>query len=568
MHTIIMTTEKKLRSVEFRSKAIFLLILSSVIAVSDAYYHGGHDTRPILVNKVLIYAFLLWIFFLFAERLASCIQPFQVPCSWHSFFQNSKKNILCLSLLLFAVYLIYLFVFYPGTCGSDTVNQITDLMTGTEPMPNSGMRGRVQVSALMNDHHPVVTTLIFTLFYRIGLILGDANRGMFLYNLLQIAVLSFLFASVICSMDRFNVPKPIALLSAVYYASPLVAFFTITVIKDTLFSLFFLLYYLVFLGMMLNASSSETPSPKQWLLLGLMSVLISLTNKKGIYLALLSNCSLLFLLHGRKKILALISAFFPFLLVTVIMGQFLFPLLNIFPGGKQEALGFAFQQTALSMIERPESFSEEEQTVFFSMLDLSPAALPDAYEPDSTDSIKSFYRFDAPDDLLPVYIKQWFLHFFRTPGPYIRAMFSVCGGFFAPVKDYPDVYMEIGWNDRIQAFTQPASHQNAREILKALFFWFHSLPIVRLFSQDSFYMFWFPSFSAWHFYRRRQWKYLIMLTPLAANIPFLLMGPICWTRYGLCQLYTFPVLLAITFMPQNNMLASMTSIYGGADDED
>ena len=52
------------------------------------------------------------------------------------------------------------------------------------------------VSALMIDSNPVMTTLVFTLFYHLGLLTGDPNRGLFLYNLLQSAFLAVLFSVI------------------------------------------------------------------------------------------------------------------------------------------------------------------------------------------------------------------------------------------------------------------------------------------------------------------------------------------------------------------------------------
>lgn len=239
------------------------------------------------------------------------------------------------------------------------------------------------------------------------------------------------------------------------------------------------------------------------------------------------------------------SAVTPTFVILVLMGKMLFPVLNIYPGGRQEALGFAFQQTALTMIERPETFSEEEKKVFFTILELTPETLEEVYDPQITDPIKATYRFDTEDALVVEYLRQWFLHFFRTPMPYIRATLSVSGGYIAPVNAIK-VYSDTCYSEVINAFGQRASHEAARDTVVVLFEWLEHIPGLNLLFQNALYMFWFPVFSFYVFCRTRQREYMMTLVPFAANFLFLLIGPVCWTRYGLCQLYTFPVLLALT----------------------
>ncbi len=488
---------------------------------------------------------LCLVLFKTGESLLQIISAHPHWGRWSSLFAYSKKNIVCISAFLFSIYFIYLLIRFPGVCGADTVNQITDLVTGSAPLAESGTKGRMEISALLNDHHPVLTTLVFTLFYRFGQLIGNPNWGMFFYNLIQIVILAILFAVIICSMDRYHIPRPVALFSLFFYASPVIASFAVSMLKDSLFSLFFVLYYISFINCVMSAKDLEPGHRGSWTKLILYSVLIALLNKKGMYLVLFSNSCLLILQRGKKRLHALVSVLLPVFVIVIFLGKILFPLLNIYPGGKQEALGFAFQQTALAMIEKPESFTKEETDVFFSILELSREELPDVYDPGSVDAIKSFFNDAAADKLLLTYLKQWAAHFFKTPISYIRATFSVNGGFIAPVKSH-NLYRQVHWDASIQAFYQPARLAFARDFADQAITWFMNIPLMSALSQDSLYMFGFPSFSFYVFCKKKQWKNLVFLAPMFANLLFLLMGPICWTRYGLCQLYTFPLLLALT----------------------
>ena len=523
---------------------IYLLFLAVITACGDAFFRGDSNGTAALAAKILIYCFLFYAFFLLAEKALASLQEPAERHGWYQVFQYNWKNVLRISLLLFAVYFAYLLVFYPGATTGDTVYQIEDLFTGTSPIAYPVNYGHTKVQALMIDHHPVTTTLIFTFFYRIGLLLGDANIGLFLYNLLQSACMSILFASIVCYMDSLGIPKPIALISTVFYASPVVASYAVTMGKDMLFSFWFVLYYLVFIRIATNPND-EGSEKKQWVLLAVLSVLIALMNKKGMYLALLSNLCLLLVVPGKMKINAVVTALLPVFILTVVMQQILFPLLNIMPGGKQEVLGTAFQQTALSLIEHPEKYTEKEKQLFFSILDCSPEELPEVYSPTCTDPVKNRFRLETDNSVILSYVKMWARHFICEPGTYIRAIFSVNGGYYAPLKGF-NVYQYVPYSGVLNAFSQPDRTASLRTTLGAFLAWLENIPAFSVFCQDSFYTFWYPAFSLYLFCKKKQRRKIILLAPLAGNLLFLTIGPLCYTRYALCQIYTFPVLLAVT----------------------
>ncbi len=526
-------------------KTVYLLFLAALAALGDAFFQGGSTGHAGIAAKAIVYFCLFYAFFAALEWLIGCFwDGMDSPRARYRCLEYTKGNVLRLSLLFFAVYFCYLVVFYPGVTSGDTMYQIEDLVTGTSPMPYPVNFSKGSMSALMSDHHPVVTTLVFTLFYRLGLLLGDANRGLFLFNLLQCACLAVLAAAVVCFMDRLRAPQPVALVGTVFYASPVVASFAIFMGKDMLFALCFVLYFHVFTWLVLKPQG-RGGSGRQWTLLMLLSVLIALMNKKGMYIALFSNLCLLFAVSGRKKLLALPAAVLPFVVAAALMQRLLFPVFGIAPGGKQEMLGTAFQQTALAMTERPENYSGEETVLFFSMFDVPAAELEEAFNPVRSDEVKNHFRQDVSGEEIRAYLRMWAAHFPREAGIYVRATLSVSGGYLAPHKVF-NVYQSVPYSGALGAFSQPGRLAPLRENLGSLIYWLENIPVLSVFSQDSFYVFWFPAFSLYFFCRRRQWKKLVLLAPLAANLLFLLIGPVCITRYGLCQLLTFPMLFALT----------------------
>ena len=181
---------------------LFFPVLPVFLALADFSFTGTSFSAGAFLWKAVLYAFLFLLFLFLSEKAFSVLTRPSPVRHWHRFFMDSRINWIRFSALLFVIYIGYFYAFRPGTCGYDTVNQILDLVTGMDPLPFGWLPWQENVSALMNDHHPVFTTLIFTFFYRIGVLLGNPNHGMSFYCLLQIAGYALLFGYVICLMDR------------------------------------------------------------------------------------------------------------------------------------------------------------------------------------------------------------------------------------------------------------------------------------------------------------------------------------------------------------------------------
>ena len=537
-----------MRIVRNTLKGSLFLVLVLFITLADFAYRQVPMPPGLFIGRALLYAALLFLLLLFSEKLYAALTAPGAESRQPSFWGDSRRSFLLLSLLFFAVYVCFLLVYSPGTCGWDTINQILDLTTGFKPLPFDWIEGQPEVSALMNDHHPVFTTLVFTFFYRIGLFLGDANLGMLLYNLIQISLLSFLYAATVCRLGRLGVPRPVRLFFVFFYCMPFMALYSLTMLKDTMFSFLLLLYFLCFTDIIRNAAGSGEMTKRESLRLILLSLAIALTNKKGIYIAFLSNLCLLPLFRSRPaRIRAFCCAFIPLLTVTVLLGQILFPLFRIYPGGKQEALGFSFQQTAGMMIEDPDSFSKEEKALFFRIIDIPPEELEARYDPKTTDPVKDGYNFYSSDTDLASYLKMWLSHTVRHPVTALRILLEVNGGFFAPVKA-ADVYATAAYSDRLGAFRQWERTEHYREVVNMLYDAVEKLPPVSVLFLDALYLFWLPVAAAFLLMRHCSKKALLCLVPVFLNMVFLILGPVCWTRYGLCQYCTFPVWASLPFV--------------------
>ena len=60
-------------------------------------------------------------------------------------------------------WLPYLLIYAPGLVNFDTINQINDFYDGISPVWFGFVEGQETVVALLNDHHPVFVTVLFSL---------------------------------------------------------------------------------------------------------------------------------------------------------------------------------------------------------------------------------------------------------------------------------------------------------------------------------------------------------------------------------------------------------------------
>ena len=138
------------------------------------------------------------------------------------------------------------------------------------------------------------------------------------------------------------------------------------------------------------------------------------------------------------------------------------------------------------------------------------------------------------------FLKLWFSQIIRHPRSAFKIQLAVNGGFFAPVKVF-DVYTEAVFYPALNAFSQPEKTLYLRELLSALFERIEWLPGITFLFRDAVYYFWLPIIVIILILKHCRKSMVICMAPIVANIAFLFLGPVCWTRYGLCQLVTFPV---------------------------
>lgn len=353
--------------------------------------------------------------------------------------------------LFFAVWLPLFLVFFPGLSNRDTRMQILQFfhqptVMGGVPLTELSSAGE---NCYITNHHPFFLTVLFGLFAKFGVFLGNVDYGIAMYILMQMLFFSGVFSGVFSYLKCIKVHRKIRMLCMVLYLFWMpYGLWSIHMLKDPIFSVCCLLW-VVFLVEIVRTKGSALCSWRFCAALFAAMLLVCLTKNQGIYLVFLTGIA--FAVAYRKYWKQVIPVF----LCVVIFYQGIYigcilPALHVAPGGVQEALSIPFQQTARYVKEWDKEVTEEERKAINAVLPYG--ELAELYNPTLSDPVKIKYNQKATNQDLLQYFKVWLKQFFKHPGTYVEATLNNTYGYFYANKAsswsykqfyYPDeAYME------------------------------------------------------------------------------------------------------------------------------
>ena len=459
-------------------------------------------------------------------------------------FSWSPRSVILTWILLLALFVPYLLAFYPGVASMDTTNQIKDFTTGTMPIEINWNEGEPMISCFLNDHHPVADTLIFTFFTEfVGSLLGSPVKGAFAYSALQTALTALFMALMLCRMEKFGVPYGYRKAGFLFLGfAPFIGLYAIGMLKDSIYSMFFIAYYLLYAVIMLEGATGRRMAG-----ITILAVVLALTKKTGVYLVLICNLALIFVPTVRRKWAEWAASWIlPALLVLVLLPHVLFPMCNIFAGGRQEALGFTMQMTARTYLDHKDELSPQEVEVIGAVIDLS--KVEESYSSYNYDEVKKLFNYAATDAQLGAYRRLWLQLFARYPLSGLNALFGTAGGFFTPTESIR-VYFEFPETQYVKIANRPELAPY-RDAVQAVYKWLSALPGAGLLFQCALYVWWLPLAALLRVlllpdFKGRRLKSLGCLLPAAVCVLILWVSPYAMGRYGLPQFYTLPLVMGI-----------------------
>jgi hypothetical protein len=486
---------------------------------------------------------------------------------------------------------------YPGGTYWDTYYQIFQVYPENHPIaiiPWGDIYDQTLTDAWLVDHHPILTTLLYGAFgWGSDQLTGNWMAGVAIFCALQGIAHCVAFSAAIAWLKERNCPP--ALCFAIYLflsVMPFISTWAMCMVKDSLFGVLFVPYII----MLIDAVRTRGRSIMSWrkiALFGFLAALLCLTKKQGIYVvvptaligawllrpskvrmdwnilsvATLGDCKiapsqLRARIRARRMqatstardsklpcIGFLYQAVICVVVMCLVMPYIVFPLLNVAPGGKQEALGTLFQQTARYVYDYPNDVTPEERAAIEAVIDYDELAT--SYEWDFQDSVKYRYNLDATLGDLAQYALVYGEMGLRHPDSYFGAVACLAGFYLAPTA-FANIRMvtvdtKMGDDQRYMLWN-PDELDWLRLGLDSVYYWLGDAAGVNVPLLIVTYVFWLPA-ALLYVAKRRRLRAGLLFIPFAVLLAFCIVAPVYDARYCVpifdCVMFLFAAIVVL-----------------------
>lgn len=323
--------------------------------------------------------------------------------------------------------------YYPGICSYDASIQLSQVATHT-----------------YNEHHPLAHTLLLGLGMNLGKnVFGDANTGIALLVLLQMMALAFCMAWGVMLLTRKNISgRWIVLLQCLCMFYPFHKFMSISVTKDILFSVFFLIQLMT----MYECIHDRKKSIRIYdVFFFVSSIGMQLFRNNGKYAMLFLQAALLLAFLFDKKERKRWGKLAVNCLMALVSGSLLLwgisAATHAGQGDRREMLSVPIQQLARCMIYHGGAgvMAEDDNTIESADKALIGDFLLDEsyklYDPKISDPVKNHTNTYVVRYRTASFLKTYLKLFLKYPGDYINAVLALDAGYlYLGDKSHTAVY--------------------------------------------------------------------------------------------------------------------------------
>ncbi|MDO4291062.1 MAG: DUF6020 family protein [Eggerthellaceae bacterium] len=347
----------------------------------------------------------------------------------------SAGSIAKFSLIMALFWLPWLIANYPGGTYWDTYYQIFQCYPENHPIaiiPYAECYDNTLTDAYLCDHHPILVTLIYGAFGMASdALTGNWMAGVFAFVSLQGAAHVVAFTAAVAFLRSRRCPMVLCFAAYAFFCvMPPVSTWAMCMVKDSLFGLFYIPYFLM-LFEAVRTRGASLARPRAVVLFALVGLMLCLTKKQGIYVVVPTALVAAWAYREQWRPFAA-QALLSAVVMCVLLPALVFPLLNVVPGGKQEVLGTLFQQTARFVTYYPNEVTDEERAAIDKVLEYD--NLADQYTFDFQDEVKYRFKLDATTDDIVNYLRVWAAQGLREPECYLASLMSLAGFYVAPTS--------------------------------------------------------------------------------------------------------------------------------------
>ncbi|MSS19593.1 DUF6020 family protein [Pseudoramibacter porci] len=462
-----------------------LIVVSIIFGISNTcglhmYYNGRlpFNSGSLTLCSIFIAIGYAVIFY----EIAYCIFLFfdhnmNLPIESKTKFTFIEEHPFLFSVIVISLFwLPWVIIYYPASMDNDVFFQI-DTVIGQLPPSN---------------HHPWLSNLMISTFWRLGAAIGNQNLGIFLFVLVRDTVIVCIYSFCAFFVKKSGLPKWVYLGTILFYAiTPVWGAYAKHAFKDTFGAAIFCLYILTLIAL-INKVQKKEDRLYDYIANGAAGAFASLMRNNFIYCILPVTLLLIvyFMRHRVKVIksvllLLLLSSYF-------IFNYSIYHFVGVVKGSSTEALSVPFQQIARTVRDHRDELTKEDIHEIRHVISIESVQ---NYDPLVSDPIKfasplaGVSTKQAIHQLLPV----WKKYLMRYPMTYLEAFLGGSYGYYAftPIGNYNDGNWNSNmciWNwlgtqyypDNVFYLSQPKVLAVPREILdKWADLWEH-LPVVSL----------------------------------------------------------------------------------------
>lgn len=473
------------------------------------------------------------------------------------FLSTKKKEIFKYTLLFLILWIPYLMILFPGCAGTDTVDQIAQILGNRDYCWTARTINLVNEEILLNNHHPIFHTFIISVFIKAGKLIGSYAWGLELYCVFQCAILAFTLACQTCYIKNRCKGKGLHIFSILFFGlNPIFPLWGMTIMKDVFYAVL-LWWVMILLYGMIQEKMRGSLSIRNLIVFGVVILLWFLARNNGFYIFMLIIPFLIvYLRENKQKLLPLISM----ILIVMVLFQvgvqgYLFSTMNISQGSPREMFSIPFMQTARYIKEHKEEITFDEEKLLLTVFDTPNGSLDDIIEkynaaPDKSDYVKGMYNKEIDKTELKQYFRFWISCFLKHPYTYIEAFLCLNYSWFSFDSHFDNRYYngicDPNVSRLLDGAENPECFRTARNILSCIVSVLAKIPFTSWLVEFSFYT-WAYLISFIFMVIRKKKTEMLAMSPVFINYLICFIGPVAYMRYAIPALVCFPTLIMFTF---------------------
>ena len=448
-------------------------------------------------------------------------------------------------IIMLIFWLPYIIAYYPGILNKDNVFQVKQFFGIDNKY--SYYVNLIDKNQIITNHHPYLHTILLGNCIKIGMSLHNTNLGFFIFTMLQVITFLFTFSYSIYYLKKNNINYRYRLVLLIIYSIvPIFPFYAITLVKDSLYTCYFILYLII-----LHSIIKEGFDIKRSIQLIIIGILLFLFRNNGIYTFILSFP---FLLICNKKWPKYLVVFLIVFGSYKIYDKVILPSLKVTPTSIRETLSIPFQQTARYIKYHEKDLSKEDKEIIGNILDYEEIKIK--YNPELSDPVKNTFNKDYTKEDLNKYFKVWFKGLIKHPITYIEATIANTYGYFCPLKTQWYIYYkyrdELKKQDNINYHFNNLKYERLQKSTYGLAFPY--IPIIGLLVNIGFNT-WLLLYFTYYLFTRKRSKELIYLLPSLISLLVCIASPAnTYFRYVLPYVMSNPLIFLLIINKNNTKL--------------